>query len=233
MSDIRKMNRPEKITHEHLILCEGEDEKQFLIHYLNSKERSKDDPRFESSVQVWNFGGNDQLRDGLAVVRRTEGFSQVKTLLVMRDAERDASAAKEQIRTALSQNDFAAPEEPGIWSDSGKPFTAYLLFPALGIAAGNGTLEHLCMDIIRREYQPEIVLPRIFGLMNKLEEDNIRTFRHGFKSKLHGFASMTDQFVGLKLGEMAKAGAFDWNSEKLAGLSDCLMEGFNKGSATI
>ena len=51
MSDIRK----EKIVCPHVILCEGRDELRFLSCY--KKERGKTDERFESDIQIINFGG--------------------------------------------------------------------------------------------------------------------------------------------------------------------------------
>ena len=218
----------EKITCEHLILCEGEDEKQFLIAYLNSTERKKDDPRFESSVQVWNFGGNEQLKNGLTVISNTEGFSNLKTILIMRGAEADVFKAEKQIKAALSANALPVPLEQGVWSEIGVPFTAYLLFPSLGKGNKNGTLEHLCMELIKDEFAPELILPKISEFMSGLEKDHLRQFKHNFKSKIHSFISMTDPFVGLKIGEAARAGAFDWNNPALTGLNSCLIEGFNK-----
>lgn len=219
---------PEKIHKEHLILCEGEDEKQFLIAYLNSKERAENDSRFESSVQVWNFGGNEQLKDGLAVVRRTEGFSKLKTILIIRDAENDAARAIRQIQSSLAENSFSVPTEPGEWSGESAPFISFLLFPTLGKDVGNGTLEHLCMKIIKERYRAQLMLPHISSLMDDLRREGLREFKRDFKSKLHGFLSMTEPFVGRKIGESANMGAFDWDSVELNGLNRCLLEGFDK-----
>ena len=221
-------NAPAKILCRHLILCEGEDEKQFLIAYLNSKERKAEDIRFGEAVQVENFGGNEELKRGLAVTRRTPGFADLRTLLIIRDAERDAYIAEKEILTALRTEEYAVPTEMGAWSQNGLPYTAYLLFPSLGKELENGTLEDLCMELIREEYRPKQVMPRIAAFMNDLKDDGMRTYQHDFKSKIHSFFSVTDPFVGLKIGESARAGAFDWNSKRLSRLNSCLMEGFNR-----
>ena len=83
------------------------------------------------------------------------------------------------------------------------------------------------MKIINQKYNPNVMLNKVAGFMDMLQNENIRKFSHDFKTSLHCFFSVTDPFVGLKIGESAKAGAFDWSSEELSGLNSCLREGFD------
>ena len=94
-----------RIEKGHLILCEGRDELFFLIAYLNSAHLSAT-PGFSEDIQVLDFGGNSDLLEQLKVLKVTPGFDEVKTLLIVRDAEKDANAAIRQIRTALEKNAF-------------------------------------------------------------------------------------------------------------------------------
>lgn len=80
----RKTNN--KIKKSHLIICEGRDEQEFLIAYLNSRE-ILDDPIFSNEIQVIDFGGNENLPNFLSVLKRMEDFEKVESLLVIRDAE--------------------------------------------------------------------------------------------------------------------------------------------------
>ena len=82
----------EKIEKQHLILCEGEDEFWFLVSLLNSSEL-RENPFFANDIQIFNFGGNEELPKKLSVLRLTSGFQQVQSLLILRDTERDAQAA--------------------------------------------------------------------------------------------------------------------------------------------
>ena len=103
-----------RIEKRHLILCEGRDELFFLIAYLNSTHLSAT-PEFSEDIQVLDFGGNSDLLEQLKVLKVTPGFDEVKTLLIVRDAEKDANAAIQQIRTALEKNGFSAPDSPHQW----------------------------------------------------------------------------------------------------------------------
>lgn len=214
------------IRHETLIVCEGEDAYHFLIPYLNAKERLEEDARFGTSVDVISFGGNDELEKSLATVRLTPGFSNVKNMMILRDAEKSAEKASNDVRRALQKTGFSVPDACGKWTTDSDIHVAFMLFPTLSAEPEEGTLEHLCMKLLKPEYQPAIVLDSISDTMQALEEKEIRTFSHDFKSKLHGFFSLTDGFVGLKIGEAAKAGAFDWGSSELVGLNQCLRNRF-------
>ena len=60
--------------------------------------------------------------------------------------------------------------------------------------------------------------------MNDLEKKYDRVFQREFKTKLHTYFSVTDKYVSLKIGEAARAGAFNWSSEKLTPLKRFLLE---------
>jgi hypothetical protein len=64
--------------------------------------------------------------------------------------------------------------------------------------------------------------------MESLKENRNREFPHEFKTKLHTYFSVTDDYVTMKIGEAARAGAFDWNNDKLSTLKDFIMEGLQK-----
>jgi len=42
------------------------------------------------------------------------------------------------------------------------------------------------------------------------------------KTKLHSYLSGKDDFVGLKIGEASKAGAWDWDHERLKQFKDLI-----------
>ena len=74
-----------KVDYDHLIICEGQDEYSFLVWYLNSQERAGEDSRFASSVQVIDYGGNEELTAFLKILRNSDGFVKAKTILIVRD----------------------------------------------------------------------------------------------------------------------------------------------------
>ncbi len=65
----RKTNN--KILKEHLILCEGRDEQEFLIQFLESDTLSFL-PGFSNDIQVMDFGGNSELLKHLTILKKMD-----------------------------------------------------------------------------------------------------------------------------------------------------------------
>lgn len=210
----------EKIEKQHLILCEGEDEFWFLASFLNSVEL-KQTPFFANDIQIFNFGGNQELFNKLNVLKITSGFQQVQSLLIVRDAERDAQAAVQQIQSALQKAGLPTPSNPGKWEMKNLK-VGFLLFPTCDSTVHEGTLEDLCLSILK-ESSSSVILEEIDSFINLLGDKHKREFPHEFKTKLHTYFSITDKFVGLKIGEAANAGVFDWNSTRLDFLKSFLL----------
>ena len=215
-----------RIQKEHLILCEGKDAENFLIYYLNS-EALKEHPIFSNDFQVIDFGGNDDLPKFLDAINGYPGYDVVSSLLVIRDAERDAEKAKRDVRTAFCKADFPIPECPHEWKEGKKESKSlkagFLLFPTCDNNPTEGTLEDLCLHILSEE-KGEVILTAIEEFMLSLHEKYGREFPHEFKTKLHTYFSVTDDYVSMKVGQAAKKGAFDWNSPKLEPLKNFLLE---------
>ncbi len=213
-------NKIEKIHKPYLIMCEGEDEFRFLISFLNCPEM-EDNPFFANDVQVINFGGNEELPLKLNVLKITPGFEQVKSLLILRDAEKDAQAAVRQIQNGLLKANLPVPSEAGKWEGKDVKI-GFLLFPTCDTSVCEGTLEDLCLSILKEDTSSKI-LAEIDTFLKLLKESHQRIFPHEFKAKLHTYFSITDKFVGMKIGEAANAGAFDWSSFKLNSLKTFLL----------
>lgn len=217
----QKKNSSIVIRKKHLILCEGMDEWKFLGRYLNSPAL-KEDPFFSEDIEVLNFGGNENLRDYLAALKLIDRFSDVVSLLVIRDAELDAQKAACQVQSALHANDLEVPDRQGQWTE-GTPKTCFLLFPALGTEERPGTLEDLCLTILDLDDTvAEIPLEEIDAFVEHLEQDRKQTFSHRHKTRLHTYFSVNNRFVSMKLGEAADAGAFNWSHPNLDPLKECL-----------
>lgn len=214
------------IKHRNLILCEGTDDWNFLVEYLNSPERAKDDKRYAEDVDVLPYDGNRNIGAYVQTVQKMSGYAGVKTLLVIGDAEDDARVAEQRLKSALSRAGLSVPDNLGEWECSRSVATAYLLFPSLNKSIENGAIEHFCMRVIREDYHPAEVMREVTEVMDSLKQRRLRTFKNEFKPKIHGFLSFTENFVGLKIGEAAKAGAFDWGSNQFDYLNTLLLEGF-------
>lgn len=217
----RTTNR--EIKKQHLIICEGRDAQEFLINYLNS-EALDSSPYFSKDIQVIDFGGNDDLTKFLELLRNMANFDDVKSLLIIRDAETDFQSAIQSIQKSLKSNELSVPESTFMWKD-GAPKIGFLLFPTCNAEPTNGTLEDLCLSILSSAKAPELK-QEIAHFMDTLKEKHQFNFARSFKTQLHTYFSIHDNYVSLKIGEAAKAGAFDWNHKKLAPLKEFLSKIF-------
>lgn len=215
----RKTNT--KIWKEKLILCEGRDEQEFLIGYLNSRALS-DVPGFSNDFQVIDFGGNSELVQRLAILKNMSDFEKVTSLLVIRDAESDASAAVREIQSALEKTCFPVPQGPHEWKGETLK-TGFVLFPFCDENARDGTLEDLCLSILS-DSLAEDTLKEIRLFLDRLENRCHKSLPRRFKTELHTYFSVHDKYVSLKIGEAAAAGAFNWNHKALKPLRDFLQD---------
>lgn len=211
----------ETLQKPHLIFCEGMDEKWFLIRFLNSAALSGN-PFFSSEIQVVNFGGNEELTQKLEVLRLSPGFSEVRSLLIVRDAEQDGEAAVREIRHSLQRAELPVPYGPGQWALGG-PRVGFLLFPTCDRTVARGTLEDLCLSLLEPTDR-ETMLEEIDAFLGHLQGGYQRSFPHLHKARLHTYFSITDRFVGMKIGEAAAAMAFDWKDPRLHFFRDFLLE---------
>lgn len=213
----RATNR--EIKKQFLIICEGRDAQEFLISYLNS-EVLDSSSHFSEDIQVIDFGGNDDLTKFLELLRNMENFDNVKSLLIIRDAETNFESAIQSIQKSLESNGLSIPKSPFMW-ENGTPKIGFLLFPNCSAESINGTLEDLCLSILSNAKAPELKQEIVY-FMDTLKEKYHFNFSRPFKTKLYAYFSIHNDYVSLKIGEAAKAGAFDWNHENLAPLKEFL-----------
>ena len=158
----------------------------------------------------------------LAVLKNMAGFDKVTSLLIIRDAERDAISASREIQHALEKNGLPVPQGAHCWEGESIK-TGFVLFPTCDGAVQNGTLEDLCLSILS-DPSSEEVLKEIDGFLKRLEGRRQKTFARIFKAKLHTYFSVHNDYVSLKIGEAAVAGAFDWENAALEPLKNFLEE---------
>lgn len=210
----------------HLILCEGRDEWNFLVSYLNSKaleERSE----YSGTIQVEDFGGNEELPTKLMLWVRAPGFENLKSLIVIRDAESSAETASNCVIRAFEKAGLPVPTSPHHFVSDEKIKTGFLLFPECSSELRDGTLEDLCLSIL--EENDDAVLNEVETFLSDLESRCVLSFPRRFKAKLHTYFSIEDKYVSLKIGEAAKAGAFNWYSSNLNQIKSFLSEMIQQG----
>ncbi len=212
------------IAKPYLLLCEGKDAERFLINYLESDALSQD-RRFYNEIQVLDFGGNDDLCNFLMNLKNMEKYDQVKSLAIIRDAEKNFAKACQEVNGALKKCGFISSKncECGTWvSNFGGIKVGFLLFP---LNKDAGTLEDLCLRILS-EKKGKDVLSAIDAFLALMESSFGRIYRRKHKNKLYTYLSSSNEYVTMPLGIASKAGAFDWESGELEPLKSFLTEGF-------
>ena len=220
-----------KIEKQYLIVCEGRDAENFLKTYLNNVSDTRQN--LSENIQVMDFGGNNELTNHLENLRNTAGFDNLKSLLIIRNAETNFQSAMQSIQKSLESNKLPIPKSPFIWEvpkdetpeNDETPKTGFLLFPTCDANPENGTLEDLCFSILSNAKAPDLK-QEIANFMDTLKAKHQFNFTYPFKTKLHTYFSIHNNYVSLKIGEAARAGAFDWNHKKLAPLKEFLLKMF-------
>ena len=200
----------------HLILCEGRDDKAFLSSFLDSGFLF---PYDRDSVQVIQADGVDNLRKMVLALANMDGFQQLCSMLIIRDADDNIQSAQDSVKGAFAAALLPVPQTEYRWARSGTIKTAFLLMPACSSTSRSGSLDNLCWDILSEKHGDSIK-EEVNGFIGSLEADGKRTYVHKSKALVHTYFSATEGLIASGVGRAAKAGAFDWNSEKLNPLRD-------------
>lgn len=188
-----------KIEKSKLLLVEGADALYFFIWACGTF--GMDD------VQVMDFGGINDLTAYLKALPLFPGYDQVNTIVVARDAENDPITAVSDVKRSLQQATLPVPGKPFEFTGN-VPRAAFMIFPGFENNSDGqssllpGTLEDLCLEIVKDCSTFECVDLYLECLQSKGHE-----IRRWHKTKLHSYLAGQNDFVGLKIGEAAKAGA--------------------------
>ena len=196
-----------------IIACEGKDALRYLHCVLTAF-------KLNESFQVEDFGGNPELKPFIKALRNTPGFVSVKTVTIIRDAEKSAVSAQQSIQNLLRENGYSAPKTPCSpckpQNDEIQVITGYALFPSCSTELINGTLEDLCLKTLACEDSNEYL--QIVDIALKAITDNISERKYPHKNRLHSFFSMTNRYVGYKIGEAADRNAFKFECKEIDSL---------------
>lgn len=211
-------NKEIKPNTKHLILCEGIDEKLFFMWFLDYfKKKSVADYDKYNEIQLEDIGGNEDFVKQLGVWKLVSGFDNLKTVGIIRDAETDSAAALQAIQNCFSCNNMPSPEDCFELTGSKDDIkTVFGILPSTKTNSkwDNGTLEDLCLKVLKDPRSSEKI-NSISKYLDQAQEDFEYKIRHTHKAKLHTFFSSNEPFIGLKIGQAAQSGAFDFESDVL------------------
>lgn len=215
MSDKKEI----KPNTKHLILCEGIDEKLFFIWFLDHfKKKSALDYDKYNEIQLEDIGGNEGIAKQLGVWKLVSGFDNLKTVGIIRDAEKDSAGALQAIQDCFSRNGMPKPQDCFEFTESknGGVRTVFGILPGTKTETkwDAGTLEDLCLKILN-DSQALGKIDLISEYLEKAQADFKYEIKHMHKAKLHTYFSSNTKFIGCKIGEAAKYRAFNFESDLL------------------
>lgn len=205
---------------DHLILCEGSDDELFLNCYLGSAEFSSS---VVNSIQVSQFCGKDNLRNMLKVFANAEGFLQLKSLLIIRDADDNIISARDSVKGAFESINLPAPSAEYEWNCTAKIKTGFLLMPSCSDNSQTGALEDLCWKILTEKHGA-FIHEEVEQFLASLEHNKKRVYSHKNKALIHTYFSATDDLIAASIGRAARAGAFNWKSPELHALHEFIIK---------
>jgi hypothetical protein len=194
------------------LLVEGVDAKYFCIWACKAYKLEH--------IQVQDFGGIKDLDNFLSLITVLPNYKKVPAILIVRDAETNAESAIQSIKNSLERNNFCVPEEPYSYC-SGNPSIEFAILPGDIDSDGkyfSGALEDLCMLTIT----PDSILKHVDEFLKTVQKEEKLTHFH--KSRLHSYLAVKNKFVGMKIGEAAKAGAWNWEHPAFSKLRKAMLD---------
>lgn len=194
------------------LLAEGADAKNFCIWACVEYG-------FEH-IEVQDFGGIEELDNFLEMIKVVSNYDKVPAILIVRDAETNPEGAIKSVKTSLKKNNFVVPPEPYSYHP-GNPGIEFAILPGKNSSGEycSGALENLCMSTV--ETDP---LWNNVDEFLKIVQQRGEKLTHLHKSRLYSYLAVKNKFVGMKIGEAAKAGAWNWEHEALSQLKQAMRD---------
>ena len=181
-----------------LLLVEGIDEVR-LFGALAKDIGSED-------VQIRPYQGKGNIRRFLRVLPQVPGYSDLESIAVTRDADKNGDKAAKKVRDALGAAGLPVPDSPLESANDGRIEVRYLIIPP---NSKTGALEDVCLASVDED--PAMVcVESYFGCIEQSELDGPRE-KWMSKAKVHAFLSSRED-PALRLGEAAERGLWSFDA---------------------
>lgn len=195
------------IKQPNVLLVEGKTDKRFfeaLIRHMKLQ-----------NIQVIDTEGKASLKDRLDVIVKTSKSSQIKSIAVVRDADKDPKSAFQSVCDALKKIGLPVPTQPGKF-DGGNPRVGVLILPAPDTG---GALEDLCLKAVETDPAMECVTK----YFECLSQNHCSFPDNEAKAKLQVFLASRKK-AELRLGEAADAGYLPFDNVAFRPIMDFLKQ---------
>ena len=215
------MEKNIEIKFPHLIVCEGLDTMKYIMYFL--QHLIAVNKQFDK-FQAIDAGGNEDFAEFFKLLPRLPNFSIVKSITIAGDSEKNSKSASQSVQSFLQNGSFPVPEAPGKVAHSiegeHNVRVGYFLFPKNDPGDISGRLEDLCLNTLTSPDKDKILA--IADCAIESIKNQTGKLKRLHKNRFHTYLSLTDDFVGMKLGEAAKANAFNFNANETKALEELL-----------
>ena len=215
--------KPFEIEKEELLLVEGKDECNFFETFLQHINIQ--------NIQIKDVGGTSQLKQKLKEITLTPGFGKVKSLAIIQDADKDATARFKSVCSALENakalensdlDNLEIPKRIGIFS-SGHPKAGIFIIENKN---GQGILEDLCLSTVENieKIKEKCINPFLDCISQELENNSrYKPPKNKSKARLIAFLSAMEEETR-SLGVAAQKSYWNFDSDSLKSLKDFLLQ---------
>ena len=194
-----------------LLLVEGDDDKHFFQRLI--------DQRSLADTQIIQYSQRGTLGDFLAnVLTLDPGFSDVKVIGVVKDADCSYQQAFQSVQDSLRTAKLPVPNGPLSYgaeelTDTAVRIVAYIMPDNFS----RGDLETLCLDAVSGAAAMPCV-DRYFDCLQSIDH----VPRQESKARLRAFLSANPDNPNLLIGQVITAGVLPWNSPAFASVHQFL-----------
>jgi 5S rRNA maturation endonuclease (ribonuclease M5) len=176
----KEYNRKKNIVikKSNIILVEGKDDKIFFEELINFIKKDKE-------IQVIEYEGKDNLKNRIKVLLKTPDFSNVKNLIIVRDADENPQTAFQSVITILQNYNFSIPSKPYEVVE-GNPNIGVILLPDENEP---GNLESLCLKAFKNNKQ---IYTCVENYIECLKNNGVYIKKLS-KTKFYAFLSATEE----------------------------------------
>ena len=203
-----------EIRSDRLLLVEGRDEVNLfdeLLKHCFAAAGKRD-------IQIIDAGGRHSFRKNLmAIAVAARARPTLRAVGAVRDADDDARSAFQSVSDALLHVGYEPPSAHGAVSDGDPPVGVFILPDG----AGAGAVETLC----RRSVAGDEASRCVEAFIDCLKEQRALRSRNKDKTFAHAYLAAGEDPVA-RVGEGARQGAWDFDSEAFAELSAFLRKLF-------
>ena len=139
MPNEKPINPPEPLTEPVQLIVEGRSDEEFFKALMRNMQ--------VTGIQIWTYDGKNKLRTFIEGFRLRSGFSIIKSLGIVRDADTNPTGAFQSVCSALQNTGLSQPQKPESFEGT-KPRIGVLILPD---ANTPGMLETLCLRSVAED----------------------------------------------------------------------------------